>query len=273
MPVKKVAKKIDSNKPPVAFTPVEHLPEVLAVLGWGRSGTGKTTFASSFPKPMLLLDIREKGTDSISNVAGVKVARIEEWPEFEAVYWYLKKNPGMFKTVVIDQITTLQDLAMLQARKNLGKDEDSLATKQIFGETGGLMKTWLLNYRDLIDDETHIVFLAHDRKTGGGDEGGDDQIEPEVGPRLMPSVASFVNGMVKIIGNTYIREGYNIENKRKVRFVEYGMRVGPHAYYTTKVRSPVGIASPDSIVDPSFEKLIAIMRGDYSKTAIKKKAR
>jgi hypothetical protein len=82
----------------------------------------------------------------------------------------------------------------------------------------------------------------------------------------MPSVASFLNGAVKIIGNTYIRERHEIKDKRKVRSVEYGMRLGPHAYYTTKVRSPVGVAVPDAIVDPTYEKLLAIMRGDYSET-------
>lgn len=263
-----VKKAVTNSKPPIPFTPVEHLPEVLAVLAWGRSGTGKTTFASTFPKPILLLDVREKGTDSVSNVKGLKVGEITSWDEFESVYWYLEKGHHDFKTVVVDQVTQLQDLAMVKAKRDEGKNETDPATQRIFGQAGGLMKQWLLNYRDLIDKGIHVVFLAHDRVTRGEEDGsGEDQIEPEVGPRVMPSVASFLNGAVKVIGNTYIRENYTIMNKRKVRNVEYGMRLGPHAYFTTKVRSPVGIAAPDTIVDPTFEKLLAIMRGNYSKTA------
>jgi AAA domain len=269
MPVKKTNRP--ANKPPIDIVAVEHLPAVLAVLAWGRSGTGKTTFAATFPKPLLLLDVREKGTDSVSNVKGVKVGQITSWDEFEAVYWYLEGGQHDYKTVVIDQVTQLQNLAIAKAKKDQGKDEDDASSKRTFGVASGLMNQWLLNYRDLIDKGIHVVFLAHDRTTRGDeDDAGDDQIQPEVGPRLMPSVASLVNGAVKIIGNTYIRERFHVDLKakikKKIREVEYGMRIGPHAYYTTKVRSPVGIAAPDTVVDPTYEKLLAIMRGDYSET-------
>jgi len=265
-------RKKASNKPPIEFTAVDQVPEVVACLAWGRSGTGKTTFASTFPKPMLFLDVREKGTSSISNVKGIKVGRITEWDELEQVFWYLKKGEHEFKTVVIDQITTLQDLAMSKAKKDEGKEDSDASSKRIFGLTGGLMKTWLLNFRDLTEEGIHVIFIAHDRTTRPADDAsGDDQLEPEVGPQVMPSVASFLNGCVGIIGNTFIRENFTVENKRRVRHVEYGMRLGPHAYYTTKVRSPVGIAAPESIVDPTYDKLVAIVRGDYSETATAKK--
>ena len=258
-------------KPPVEIVPVEMLPAVLAVLIWGRSGTGKTTIASTFPGPALLMDIREKGTDSVSNVKGLKVAKIDEWAQFEEMYWYLKEANHGFKTVIVDQVTALQTLALRRALKDNGKNETDAPSKRDFGGSAGLMNTWLLNYRDLIDDDINIVFLAHDRLSKGGDDAdagsGEDQIEPEVGPRVMPSVAGALNGMVKIIGNTFIRETFDIVNKRKVRKVHYCMRIGPHAYFVTKVRSPVGIEAPDSIVNPSYEKLLAIMQGNYSETA------
>lgn len=261
-------KKTTSRKleTPIPFTPVEHLPSILAVLLYGRSGTGKTTIASSFPSPLLLLDVREKGTDSVSNVKGVKVGRIDAWEDFEAVYWYLEKGEHDFKTVVIDQLTSLQDLALVKAMKDNGKKEDDAISKRDFGHASGLMKTWVLNYRDLIDKGIHVVFLAHDRMTAGGDDdsgSGEDQIEPNMGPRLMPSVASFLNGSVKIIGNTFIRETFAIVNKRKKRSVEYCMRIGPHAYFVTKARSPVGVKSPDVIVDPNYDKMLQVLTGEY----------
>lgn len=272
MPI--IKKKPSRELPHVPFTPVEELPSIIAAMFYGRSGTGKTTIASSFPKPALLIDIREKGTDSVSNVKGLKVARVDEWSQFEEIYWYLAKGDHEFKTVIVDQVTQLQELAMLAAKKEEGKDADDHTSKRIFGITGGLMKTWLLNYRDLIDLDINVVFLAHDRVTTQGDDGsGEDQIDPSVGAALMPSVASYLNGAVKIIGNTFIRETYEIVNKRKVRGVEYSMRIGPHAFYTTKVRSPVGIASPAILVDPNYDKLVAVMTGDYSTktTSVRKK--
>ncbi len=261
MAIKKTTGKMST---PIKFTPVEHLPSVLAVLLYGRSGTGKTTIAASFPTPLLLLDIREKGTDSVANVKGVKVGDIENWDQFEEVYWYLKKGQHDFKTVVIDQLSTLQDLALAKALKENGKKEEDAISKRDFGHASGLMKTWILNYRDLIDDGIHVVFLAHDRVTKGEEDegGGEDQIDPSVGPRMMPSVASFLNGSVKIIGNTFIRETFAIVNKRKKRSVQYCMRIGPHAYFVTKTRSPVGVKSPDIIVNPSYQKMVQVLSGE-----------
>lgn len=266
MPVKKST----TMKTPIPFVPVEQLPSVLAVLAYGRSGTGKTTFAATFPTPLLLLDIREKGTDSVANVKGVKVGEITNWQQFEDIYWYLEKGDHDFKTVVIDQITQLQDLAIAKAMADNGKKPEDQIAKRDWGQGAGLLKTWLINYRDLIDKGIHVVFLAHDRVTGGGDDdssSGEDQIEPNVGPRVMPSVASFLNGAVKIIGNTYISESFSIVNKRKKRSVNYCMRIGPHHFYTTKTRSPVGVESPAAIINPTYEKLLAVLTGTYEDEA------
>lgn len=259
-------KVVSSSKTPIPFVPVEQLPSMLAVLAYGRSGTGKTTFAATFPTPLLLLDIREKGTDSVSNVKGVKIGEVTTWEQFEEIYWYLAKGDHEFKTVVIDQISQLQDLAIAKAMSDNGKKPEDQIAKRDWGQAAGLLKTWLLNYRDLIDQGIHVVFLAHDRITGGSEDddgSGEDQIDPSVGPRVMPSVASFLNGAVKIIGNTFIRETFSIVNKRKVRSVQYSMRIGPHAYFTTKTRSPVGVEPPDTIVNPTYEKLMKVMTGDY----------
>lgn len=256
-------KKATNPRPPIEIVEVGELPFALAALVYGRSGTGKTTISATFPKPLLLLDVREKGTDSIANVKGVEVGRIEKWEDFENIYWYIESGTTKYKTVVIDQITQLQDLAIIQAMEDDGKKVDDTISKRNWGQAAGLMKTWILNYRDLVEKDIHVVFLAHDRATDSGDTGDDDQLDPSIGARVMPSVASFLNGAVKVIGNTFIRETHSIQNNKKVRSVEYAMRIGPHANYTTKIRSPVGIKSPDIIVDPSYDKLVAVVKGEY----------
>lgn len=251
--------------------PVSELPSVMAVLAYGRSGSGKTTFSSTFPKPALILDIREKGTDSVSNVEQLDMAKLSSWEEFEAIYWYLKGGMHKYKSVIIDQVTQLQDLAINKAMRENGKELTDQVSKRDFGGGAGLMKTWLLNYRDLVEDGIHVVFLAHDRTAEGTEDGDDDQIDPVVGPRVMPSVAAFLNGAVKIIGNTFIRETWTLENKKRITNIEYAMRIGPHPYYTTKTRSPVGVTAPAVIVNPSYDQLVAVMQGTYSEaTKIKK---
>lgn len=234
------------------ITPVKSLPRILSMLVYGRSGTGKTTFAASFPTPALLIDVREKGTDSISNRDGIDTVSVESWSEVEELFWFLKEQKK-YKSVIIDQISSLQDLAMNHAMEEEGKDAMS---QRLWGVVSGLMKTWLLNYRDLVDSGINVLFIAHDRTNKGDDGSEDDGIDPQVGARLMPSVAGMLNGAVKVIGQTYVQEIFLEDKTRKV---EYRMRIGPHAYYTTKMRNPLGTTIPDHIVDASYEKIVFLM--------------
>lgn len=250
--------------------PVNEIESFIAGLIYGRSGTGKTTVAATFPKPSLILDIREKGTDSISNVEGVNRIRIEEWAEIEEVYWYVKSGRGKsLKTIIIDQVGAMQDLAMVEALSMKNKKPGDQVTKQDFGNAAGLMKVWLMNYRDLVDESKHVLFLSHDRVTGGDEEDDNGQIDPVVGARLMPSVSSFLNGLVGFIGNTYIREEFELVGGKRHRRTHWSMRLGPHPYYTTKIRSPVGFEIPSSIDNPAYDDIAAIIRGEYEVPAAK----
>lgn len=253
------------------ITPIAESTGTLSALVYGRSGSGKTAFASTFPKPILLLDIREKGTDTIVSIPQIDLLKIDSWDELEQAYWFLAEGEHKYKSVVLDQISMLQDLAMEKVRSDENLKASDLINKRHWGLISGLMKTWLFNYRDLTDKNLHVCFLAHDRSQGG-EETLDDQIDPTIGARVMPSVASALNGAVDMIGNTFIRERFEKDDQgKKVRVVDYAMRIGPHAYYTSKIRRPVSAGPPpDAIADPSFEKIAALIRGESLKRKVKK---
>jgi phage nucleotide-binding protein len=260
--------RFDAVKAKIA--PVQEQTEFFSMLVYGQSGRGKTAVASTWPKPMLLLDINEKGTDTIANVPGIDVISLEDWDELEQTYWFLKEGEHEYKTVVIDQISQMQDLAMSAVRAESKKEESDLLTRKDWGQISGMMKTWLFNYRDLIARDMYVVFVAHER-TNNSDESVEDQIDPTIGPRLMPSLSSAVNGAVSAIGNCFIREEFTGQGKDKTRDVKYCMRIGPHAYYTTKIRRPIDFVAPDFIVNPTFDKIRAIIKGE--KAAPRRKAK
>lgn len=244
------------------IAPIGDVDTPMSALLYGRSGTGKTAMAATFPKPLLVLDVREKGTETIANVPGIHLASVDKWSEMDEVYYYLKENPTKYKTIVIDQISQLQDLAMEQARRDDNLEATDLLPRRVWGAISGMLKNTLFAYRDLVNYGINVVFIAHER-TNDADESVEDQIDPSIGPRLMPSVASSINGAVSVIGNTFIREKFIGEGKDKTRLVEYCLRIGPHAYYTTKVRRPrEADPPPDVLVNPSYDKLLAISRGE-----------
>lgn len=243
--------------------PVASQELYLAALFYGRAGSGKTTLACTFPGPVLVLDVREKGTDSVVGVPGVDSLPIENWDEFEQVYWFLKSGNHKYKTVVVDAVTGLQDLAITNSLEKAGKS-DGIISKQMWGSAAGKLKSWIMDYRDLVDEKLHVVFLAHDR-TSDGEEGDDGEITPSVGPRVMPSVASILNASVKMAGNTFVRETSTKVGLKVKRDTQYCLRIGPHAYYFTKIRQPKGSFTPDIVEDPSYDKLVSLMKGDFKK--------
>lgn len=231
---------------------------------YGRSGTGKTTLASTFPKPVLVLDINEEGHDSVSDVEGVYYIQITEWDDIEAVYWYLAEGDHGIQTVVIDTVTAMQELGMVKVKIDDGREPDDDMSKRLWGNLSTLMKQWLMAYRNLSREQgMHVVFLSQDRvEDVDEDDEGYDELDPQVGPAVTPSVAKALNAMVKVIGQTYIREVTVQTKSGKVKTkTEYRLRLGPHPYYITKIRSPRSYKVPASIKDPTFEKIQTIITG------------
>lgn len=237
---------------------------------YGRSGTGKTTLAGSFPKPLLLLDVRDEGTDSIADVKGVKVMEINSWADFERAYEWLQRHPKAYKTVVIDTVTQLQQIAiediLTKKKKDVEKAGDwGVMTKREWGDVSQRMKVWVVRYRNL---PMEVVFLAQDRVFNLDDDSGEaeDTLAPEVGPGLSPSVVKVLNAAVSVIGNTFIKlkiikkevKGKTVRDRR----VQFCLRLGPNPIYTTKLRKPKAVAAPPYIEDPTYEDIQDAIEGE-----------
>ena len=256
---------------------VETLEENHIALFYGKAGTGKTKTAATFPKPALVIDINnEKGLKTIKKMKGVKVAKVRTWDEFLDLYWWLREGQD-FKTIILDQITSLQDLCMRAVRDHFNMEpDDPFQGFKKFGKLSGDMKQWLGSYRELVD-LYNIVFIAHLREFGGEGEGEDNEIDPSVSARVMPSIGSYVEGACDIIGNSFIRiikPKKKFGAKKAERRVEYCMRIGPHPTYVTKIRRPPESGKlPEFIVDPSYQKLVAIEAGEIIRNVAKKEKR
>lgn len=265
------SEKDDSLEGDIAsrITPVAKITKPYKMVVYGRSGTGKTTFAASFPTPSLLIDCNDRGTDSVVDVKGLEVLPARNMTDIDQVYWLLEANKRGYKTVIIDTVSMLQEFATKEVLIEDGKDEEKAGqwgsmTKRHWGEVSSKLKSIIHRFRDL---EMHVIFIAQDRTfSGEGEEGEEGQIAPEVGPRLMPSVASVMNAAVDFIGNTFVREQIStikIGTKKKTKSkIQYSMRIGPHASYITKVRKPKGVEVPRYIVDPTFQKLEQLKKGE-----------
>lgn len=250
---------------------------------YGQSGSGKTTLAATFPEPILYVDCRDKGTDSIADHEDIDVMEVETWEDAERIYWFLKKHPTKYATVIVDTMSHLQHVAIEAVLEELNKNPKEeigwgTMTQKEWGIVASMMRPWITNMRDL---PIEVVFIAQHRvfNVDYGDEKDSTTalLAPEVGPALMPSVGKHLNASVAVIGNTFIRTR-TVTTKRMVKqkntklkpkevideeeIIEYCLRVGPSALYTTKMRKPRDVILPDVIVDPTYEKIIDVLKGN-----------
>ena len=259
--VKKAAEKTTSILDRIK--PVTELKTNLVMMVYGRSGTGKTHFGSTFPRPILFIDTNERGTETIAMEEDVDVVRITEWSEMDELYWALldKTTEVQYKSIVIDQVSNLQDIGMAEVLRKGRKGRDETFTQRNWGQLSGMLKQWISDFRDLSDDY-NLLLIAHERINEAGGEDDEESIEPSIGARVMPSVSAFLDGAVDSIGSTFIKERWETEGKEEVRHVDYCMRIGPHAFYSTKIRRPVAAGPiPELIVNPTFKKIKDLVTG------------
>lgn len=244
--------------------------EFTKALIYGPNGTGKTTISGTFPGPRLILDINERGTKALVGTDGSSKRFIDTFELFQMSYWYLRAGKHPFKTVVLDNVTTLQELAMKfimgkEAIYDSSKDMD-MPTKRDWGGLSQIMKRWLIDFRNL---PMNVVFIAQDKRNDEGDvdlNTDDDDRDPTVFPAISKSARSILGGAVDVIGYTFKTVTKTEEGAVRKKF---GLRLTSDKH-VSKIRTPVGAYCPTVILNPQYDALKKIMDGDYPKPEKKK---
>jgi hypothetical protein len=246
-------------------------PKGMKINVYGRGKTGKTRFACTFKKKALLIGT-ENGTDSVRNVKGVDYVQITCGSDVDEAIEFIRTNG--YKSAILDTAGGLQDLILKEV---LGLDEIpvqkswGMARQQDWGTVAVQTKERLRNLLDLADnDGVDVCVIAHERSFE--DNGDGDLLFPTIGSALTPSVAGWLNGACDYVCQTFIREKYE-EKRSKVgkkvtvtkKIVEgeydYCLRVGPHPVFMTGFRVAPGVVIPDSVSDPTYQKIRAIIDG------------
>jgi len=243
---------------------------------YGRSGTGKTSLWGSFPGPILSLicsggkksgELRSLNTPAMRKK--IKTLTIEKSTDIAAAA-DIQNETQRFKTVVLDHATSFQNMVLAEI---LGLDEIpeqsswGLASQQEYGQCALQMKELL---RLLLDLDCNVVIVAQEREFTPSED--DDMIMPHVASALSPSVTGWLNPACDYIVETFIRQKTELKSvkvggktkkiRKPVPGVDYCLRTGPHAIYTTKFRIPKGSGGlPEVVVDPTYDKLIKLIEG------------
>src|SRR5215207_869976 len=151
-PKKSSERRSNDSEADLGIKPVATTDAARTIALYGRAGSGKTTLAASFPKPAPLLDFKDEGTDSVSDVAGLFVKKVEDIDDFEDVYWFIKRNPKKYKSIILDTMTALQHMVVVDVAGEAKKDragEWGTMRKQDWGDVARAMRKYITNFRDL----------------------------------------------------------------------------------------------------------------------------
>lgn len=222
---------------------------------WGKSGTGKTNFLSTLPKPMLYLCIGDDGSNTIANTDGIKAIRVETLEQLKEIGKELIKD-RKFKSVAVDTFSMITnvwiDQNIIQKKKKM--------TQQAWGDLKVETEELIKIFHQVAS--THIVALTC-HESNDTIEGMEDEIIPDFRPNTTKGARIYLEGMANYgihmakMKKTVV--GKNGEEKEVVRYIAH---LGANSYYWTKLQTDPSIKIPAIVVNPTYDKIMSIVKGE-----------
>lgn len=214
-------------------------PKIMMIC-YGNGGVGKTTFASTAPKP-LLVDC-ENGAKYFG-LRGIKmdVARINDWSDMKGLVEVAQG--GEYETIIIDPVGELMEklkrFMIMKADRKLVMPDGS-PTMAGWGWLKDTMRTTL---KVLRDSGCHILIVAHVTEQ-------DDEGKILKRPMLMTKLSDEIINMVDIVGYMEVVK-IEDEEKRIIRVDSASDK------YIAKDRT----GQLGKIIPPNFSEIIEACQG------------
>lgn len=181
------------------------LDPYIKALIYSESGAGKTKFAATWPKP-LIIDT-ENSTETLRDwpelTKNAKIIRLKQWGDLDEILEALRCGDPEFadrETLVIDTITELQsrnlsELLEFEAARNSARDP-FLAHQQDYKKSGEMLRRITTAFRDL---PMHMVVNAHSTEDNVN---GNLTLRPDLTPKL----AKTMKGVFGIQGFLFVTD-------------------------------------------------------------------
>lgn len=222
---------------------------------WGKSGSGKTHFIATLPKPLLYIQIGDDGSNTIAGVEGIKAIRAGTIDRLKQIGEELKTDTK-YASVAVDTFSMLTnvwiDVNAVQKKKKM--------TMQMWGDLKIETEELIKIYHEVA--ATHIVALSCHEATDTI-EGMDDEVIPDFGPNTSKGARIYIQGMANYgIHFTKLKKTVvNKETGEEQEVVKYAAHLGANPYYWTKFQIDGSIKLPSTMVNPSYDKIINIIQG------------
>lgn len=206
------------SKPPTKLTLEQ---ERLRIVLYGEPGAGKTTLASTFPRPMFINT--DDGLVSLA-IEGIDVMHFEPegYRDMEGLYWWLKERIDTFDTVVLDSVTTAQRLFLdeIHDLSLAAATRDKKPVMQWVPEQGEYLAQQRQMARMLTDLrrlDKHLIVTA-------GVKNREGRRSPDTAPGLFSILNHWASIMAELQVITHDAKGEELPKPRRILYTGYGAR-------------------------------------------------
>lgn len=223
----------------------------------GDSGTGKSVFASTFPKPAFLFDF-DKG---ILTYRGLDVdyeqfdLNPQGWTRFETTFRQVEQavKEGKYKTVILDSTTTFTDLAMERA---LSLDPKRSSTNgPLWNVHYQMVKNLVEGYlRRFVSLNCNLVVIAHFQIVTDQESGNVIAIEPLLTGQLSGKVPGLFD------------EVYCAFTKMESGNLKYILRTTPKGFYKARSRLSGKVKLLPDEIENDYDSVISCIKEGKSHT-------
>lgn len=221
---------------------------------WGKSGTGKTKFVSTLPKPMLYIRIGDDGSNTIANVEGIKAIHAGSLEQLKEIGKELLKD-RKFKSVAVDTFSMITnvwiDQNIVQKKKKM--------TQQAWGDLKVETEELIKIFHEVA--MTHVVALTC-HESNDTIEGMEDEIIPDFRPNTTKGARTYLEGMANYGIHMAKMKKTLVAEKGEKEVVRYVGHLGANSYYWTKLQIDPSIKVPESMVNPTYDKIMKLIKGE-----------
>lgn len=225
-------------------------------VAWGKSGSGKTHFAATFPKPLLYLQIGDDGSNTISNVDGVKAIRVNTLERLKKAAEELKTDKK-YASVCVDTFSMITNV-WIDANATQKKRK---MTQQMWGDLKVETEELIKLFHEVAENHK-VILCCHE--SNDTIEGMDDEVIPDFAPNTTKGARVYLQGMANY-GIHFTKVNKTVTDKatgEEKDVVKYAAHLGANPYYWTKFQVDDSIKIPSMMVNPSYKKILKLIEGE-----------
>ena len=235
--------------------PVKDIAQSALWVIYGRSASGKTTLASTFPKPLLCIAIGDDGQESIRDIDGVNVLQVNDVAQLTQALQELETD-RKYATVLIDTFSLVVN-EWIEAEVASKKKK---MTQQAWGELKTDTETIIRRLKKLANSR-NIILTCHE--VTDTVEGLEDELLPDVRPNIGKGSRTYLEGMANYgIHTTVLKKEKEMPDGTTKTVIKFAVHLNNHPYYWVKTQKSQSVKLPTYLIDPSYDKIVSLIKGD-----------